>query len=227
MTFRLCQLTNFSTRKFQTSNADGFLTLSADGMRQQHGLNKYPPRMSATVIQPMRREVSLPSHIGKTRGKRWATGPQFSSQKGVDFRREWSVTVPCRDKGRLAPSGILPRWRCCHCGASVVTAPGTVATEKDPQMHSKTPRKTKFARAKSRANRSAKPGTIPLASTLGGTKQEAVLALLTQCNDYRHHEGDGLAAALGPRLLCGYGAQEARLNVDIGEGRRRTRLSCD
>jgi Protein of unknown function (DUF3489) len=47
-------------------------------------------------------------------------------------------------------------------------------------MHSKTPRKTKFARAKSRANRSAKPGTIPLASTLGGTKQEAVLALLRQ-----------------------------------------------
>jgi Protein of unknown function (DUF3489) len=53
-------------------------------------------------------------------------------------------------------------------------------TEKDPQMHSKTPTKAKFARAKSRANRSAKPGTIPLASTLGGTKQEAVLALLRQ-----------------------------------------------
>src|SRR6202045_4251970 len=45
-------------------------------------------------------------------------------------------------------------------------------------------------------------------------------------NDRRHYEGDGLAAALGPRLLCGCGAQEARLNADIGEGRGRTRLSC-
>jgi hypothetical protein len=56
---------------------------------------------------------------------------------------------PCRDKGRLAPSGILPRWRCRHFGASVVTAPGAAATEKDPQMsHGKTPTKTEVARAK-------------------------------------------------------------------------------
>jgi len=42
------------------------------------------------------------------------------------------------------------------------------------------PAKTKFARAKSRANRPAKPGNIPLGSTRSGTKQEAVLALLRQ-----------------------------------------------
>jgi hypothetical protein len=42
--------------------------------------------------------------------------------------------------------------------------------------HSKTPRKTKFARAKSRAKQPAKPGTM----TRSGTKQEAVLALLRQ-----------------------------------------------
>ena len=42
--------------------------------------------------------------------------------------------------------------------------------------HSKTPRKTKFARAKSRAKRPAKPGNM----TRSGTKQEAVLALLGQ-----------------------------------------------
>src|ERR1700730_12203338 len=30
-------------------------------------------------------------------------------------------------------SGPEPRWRWCHCGASVVTAPGAVATEKDPR----------------------------------------------------------------------------------------------
>src|SRR6202022_4453901 len=35
-----------------------------------------------------------------------------------------------------------------------------------------------------------------------------------------------LKAALGSRLLCGCGAQEARLDTDIGEGRGRTRLSC-
>ena len=46
--------------------------------------------------------------------------------------------------------------------------------------HSKTPRKTKFARAKSRANRPAKPSNISLGSTRSGTKQEAVLALLRQ-----------------------------------------------
>src|SRR6202045_1233156 len=45
-------------------------------------------------------------------------------------------------------------------------------------------------------------------------------------NDRHYYEGDGLAAALGPRLLCGCGAQEARLDPDIGEGRGRTRLSC-
>src|ERR1700730_4044669 len=45
-------------------------------------------------------------------------------------------------------------------------------------------------------------------------------------NDRYYYEGDGLAAALGPRLLCGCGAQEARLDPDIGQGRGRTRLSC-
>jgi Protein of unknown function (DUF3489) len=47
--------------------------------------------------------------------------------------------------------------------------------------HGKTPTKTKIARAKSRTNRPAKkPRIMPLGSTRGGTKQEAVLALLRQ-----------------------------------------------
>jgi hypothetical protein len=46
--------------------------------------------------------------------------------------------------------------------------------------HSKSPSKTKIARAKSVAKRSAKPERIPSASTGGGTKQEAVLALLRE-----------------------------------------------
>src|ERR1700726_2895986 len=95
--------------------------------------------------------------------------------------------------------------------------------------HSKIPTKTKFARAKSRAKRPAKPGTIPAGSDpqrdqAGGRPRPAQTA--QGDNNRRHHEGDGLAAALGPRLLCGCGAQEARLDPDIGEGRGRTRLSC-
>jgi Protein of unknown function (DUF3489) len=46
--------------------------------------------------------------------------------------------------------------------------------------HSKISRKTEVARAKSRAKRPTKPGNIPSGSTHGGTKQEAVLALLRQ-----------------------------------------------
>jgi Protein of unknown function (DUF3489) len=46
--------------------------------------------------------------------------------------------------------------------------------------HGKIPTKTKLARAKSRANGPAKPSNISLGSTRGGTKQEAVLALLRQ-----------------------------------------------
>ena len=45
---------------------------------------------------------------------------------------------------------------------------------------SKTSNKTKLPRAKSRMKRPAKPGNIPSHSTRGGTKQEAVLALLRQ-----------------------------------------------
>ena len=46
--------------------------------------------------------------------------------------------------------------------------------------HSKTPTKTKIARAKSRTKRPANHRTIPSGSTRSGTKQEAVLALLRQ-----------------------------------------------
>ena len=46
--------------------------------------------------------------------------------------------------------------------------------------HSKTPTKSKPARAKSGTNRPAKPQNKPAASTRSGTKQEAILTLLSQ-----------------------------------------------
>jgi hypothetical protein len=46
--------------------------------------------------------------------------------------------------------------------------------------HSKTHTKTKLARAKGRPKTPAKPGNTPSSSSRGGTKQEAVLALLGQ-----------------------------------------------
>jgi hypothetical protein len=46
--------------------------------------------------------------------------------------------------------------------------------------HSKTPTKTKIASANSLMKRPTKLGNIPSGSTRGGTKQEAVLALLKQ-----------------------------------------------
>jgi hypothetical protein len=53
--------------------------------------------------------------------------------------------------------------------------------KKDLQMsHSKTPTKTKIARAKSVTKNSAKPTHIPSVSIRDGTKQEAVLALLRE-----------------------------------------------
>jgi hypothetical protein len=74
---------------------------------------------------------------------------------------------------------IPPRWRCRHCGASVVTALDAVATERGSQMsQSKTHTKTKFARAKGRVP--AKSGNTPSLLGRSGTKQEAVLALLGQ-----------------------------------------------
>jgi hypothetical protein len=68
--------------------------------------------------------------------------------------------------------------------------------------HSKSPSKTKIARAKSVAKRSAKPLRDPPASTRSETKQEAVTCFTqgTPRNDRHDHEGDRLAAPLGPRL---------------------------
>jgi hypothetical protein len=111
----------------------------------------------------------------ETRAKRWGDWRLIFIAKRSGLLRR--LECHCRRaeiRAGWAPSGILPRWRWCHCGASVVTAPGAVATEKDPPMsHSKIPTKTKFARAKSRAKRPAKawnhsPGFDPQRDQAGG-----------------------------------------------------------
>jgi len=110
----------------------------------------------------------------------WVAGPQMSHniiQKRLAFWCEQSVTVAATVKA-IGLSRILPRRLRRHCGASVVTALGAVAAERDPKMsHRKTPNRTKPSRAKRGAK---KPGSSFTGSTRGGTKQEAVLALLRQ-----------------------------------------------
>ena len=98
-------------------------------------------------------------------------------RKRLAFWCEQSVTVAATVKAIGLPR-ILPRRLRRHCGASVVTARGAVATERDPKMsHRKAPKNTKLVRAKSGAK---KPGNTPTSSTRSRTKQEAVLALLRQ-----------------------------------------------
>ena len=92
------------------------------------------PRNSAiklgVAIRPIDKQYQfvsfwLPRKDSNSRMQRRGESSLTFSQKGVDFRRERSVTVST-ETGLLASIGILPRWRCGRCGASAVTARGAV-----------------------------------------------------------------------------------------------------
>ena len=84
-------------------------------------------------------------------------------RKRLAFWCEQSVTVAATVKAIGLPR-ILPRRLRRHCGASVVTALGAVAAERDPKMsHRKAPNNTKLVRAKRGAK---KPGNTPTGRSL-------------------------------------------------------------
>lgn len=82
--------------------------------------------------------------------------------------------------GPFSPFGISPRWPCGHCGASVVPVPNAVATKRIPKMSQrKIAEKTKLTPVRG-TRKATKAPRVRLSSPRGETKQEAVLAVLSQ-----------------------------------------------
>src|SRR5438094_358051 len=96
--------------------------------------------------------------------------------------------------------------------------------------HSKTPKKAKLKQARSRSKKPGKGAenhlpVDPSRDQAGHCPRPPRTA--QGCNDRRHHEGNRLARALGPRLLCRRRAEETWADLGFGEGRWRAGLSCD
>jgi hypothetical protein len=99
------------------------LTSSAGRPFQQvrhRDVHRDPPRF--ILAEPTKFELVINLTIAKA-------AIESEWQKGLDFGRKRSVSVAAI-YGSVGPSWIPPRWRCRHCGASVVTALDAVVTEK-------------------------------------------------------------------------------------------------
>src|ERR1700730_13557935 len=85
-----------------------------------------PPRLDC-LARTERFELLNP----ETRGKRWGVWRLiFIAERSGLLRRLERHWRRAETRADGPPSGILPRRRWCHCGASVVTAPGAVANRK-------------------------------------------------------------------------------------------------
>src|ERR1700745_1471704 len=96
-----------------------------------------PARIPANSgLFAMNREISVCVRLrgGAERTRTWNQTPCTSNmEKGLDFGRKRSVSVAAI-YAPLGPTGIPPRRRCRHRGASVVTALDAVATERIPNV---------------------------------------------------------------------------------------------
>jgi hypothetical protein len=125
--------------------------------------------------------------------------------------------------------GSLPVWRRDGDDAHTlrVTKRGLQAIRVEDEATAATadelPKKPPARSAKSRkpAQTSGNP------TTRAGSKQADVIALLRRPQGTTiagDHDGDAMATALGAWLFRGRGAQEARIDAGVGEGRGRTHL---
>jgi hypothetical protein len=139
------------------------------------------------VVRPRRSPTRRPFPDGRVALKRLLAGKPrrdwriFSSQKGVDFRREGSVTVAMPRSGLVgpdrdpAPLATPPLWGFGGDGADAV------ATGKDPQnVASQSPRKDQVGAHREPSERAGEARDLVLGIVPRRTKQEAVLALLRQ-----------------------------------------------
>ena len=130
----------------------------------------------------------------------------------LPVERQWCHA----DKGRLALLGILPRWRCRHCGASVVTALDAVPTERDQNVTRQNLQEDQTCERQGQRE----IGIKAKESSLGFDPQRDQTGSRprpTQApqghNNCRYHEGNRLAAALDPRFLRWCSSQEARIEI--------------
>lgn len=72
------------------------------------------------------------------KGRRQRSGRTSAHPSNFPCTKDWTsvasrACVLATESRPVGLSGISPRWPCCHCGASVVTAPDVVPTKRIPK----------------------------------------------------------------------------------------------